>query len=157
MRQDSTVRVVLHSDRTPAGAHAHQYNNPHVSQFAMLITGDDNFAAKSSDIILTKHDVNLIRIKPIHTVNFALKYIILNDFGDDGYNIRMHMQQLEAVPVNDLLNDVPLPPPYPAPPMQPLPLLPVPLPTPGIPAVPIPPPPIPPPPPPPIPPPASSW
>ncbi|XP_043468040.1 uncharacterized protein LOC122502180 [Leptopilina heterotoma] len=76
-------RLMIKTDRQPAGEHRGRYLAPSVSEVAVIMVGEPSDAR---DIVLQKKTGGLLRICETHRSYHALQYPLMFCCGEDGYN-----------------------------------------------------------------------
>jgi hypothetical protein len=91
-------KIIIRADRCPAGEHPGRYNEPTVSEVAVLMVGDPS---DRRDIILSSREQGLKRIYETHRSYDALQYPLMFCRGEDGYNFNLnHVNPNTRQPTN---------------------------------------------------------
>ncbi|XP_054275666.1 uncharacterized protein LOC128994867 [Macrosteles quadrilineatus] len=92
------LKIVIRADRCPAGEHPGRYNDPTVSEVAVLVVGDPS---DNRDIILNSREDGLKRIYETHRSYDALQYPLMFCRGEDGYSFDLkHVDPNTREPTN---------------------------------------------------------
>ncbi|GFT25482.1 uncharacterized protein NPIL_529381 [Nephila pilipes] len=83
MMPSDTPKIVIQTDRTPAGEHVRRFNAPNVDEAAIIIVGDQ---FQTRYIVLHRRNEQLTKVAETHRCYDALQYPILFWDGADGYN-----------------------------------------------------------------------
>jgi len=78
-------KVVIHSDKTPAGENERHFNAPSTSEVAVILAGEQH---GNRDIVLQLRNNSLQRIAETHRSNDALRYPLILWHGEDGYHLQ---------------------------------------------------------------------
>jgi len=79
-------KIVIHSDKTPAGEHERHFNAPTTSEVAVILAGEQH---GDRDIVLQLRNGSLQVIAEMHPSYDALQYPQIFWQGDDGYDIKL--------------------------------------------------------------------
>ena len=79
-------KVVIHSDKTPAGEHERHFNAPTTSEAAIILAAEQY---GNRDIVLQLRNNSLQRMTETHQSYDALQFPLIFWQGDDGHHFEL--------------------------------------------------------------------
>lgn len=88
MMPSDTHKIVIRTDKAPAGEHMQRFNAPTIDEVAIVIVGDQ---FQLRDIVLYRRNDQLTNTAETHRCYDALQYPIIFWDGADGYHFNVNM------------------------------------------------------------------